>query len=377
MNRWYKLFPDKIDVLNNYDITIYLDGNCSLRNTGFINLCISNLENSDMLLFKHPHRSCIYEEFAACRQFRKFDASGNDIMQEQAYRKFYSSNNGLYWCGCLVRRKSGILSRISEQWWEHLMKYTWRDQISFPVVCHLNKFTPLTFKEPLKRYVNWHSHNHEMVKRNRIEDKAEVIRVYIPLETKQIIPPEVLRGIKSQTVASEIVECRSPGITDSQRNPHYHQYEAVSRNLALDLIKSQTLRDEESAYTIMQDSDIQHLRSTNFAEMIAFLDNKPEWGGVGLYQGPVTKKVNLEPRHVRLSCIILRNELWNFLRFDVHAKSCLCIHVSETIRKAGFRFGFLDADNRRIKEILDRDKRYLSPEEAIKVIRKPTRLLRP
>jgi|GEM_PF-1225771 len=169
MNRWYKLFPDKIEVLNDYDITIYLDGNCSLRNAGFIDACVASLANGDMLLFRHPRRSCIYEEFAACRQFRKFDASGSDIVQEREYRKFYTSNNGLYWCGCLVRRKSDTLRRISEHWWEHLMKYTWRDQVSFPVVCHLDGFSPLTFKEPMSRYINCRLHNHEMLKRTGLK----------------------------------------------------------------------------------------------------------------------------------------------------------------------------------------------------------------
>jgi hypothetical protein len=200
---------------------------------------------------------------------------------------------------------------------------------------------------------------------------------YIPLETKQIIPPEVLEGVRSQTVAAEIVECRSPGITDSQRNPHYHRYEAVSRNMALDLMKVRAPEDGEAPYAVMQDSDIQHLKRTNFEEMVSFLDKNPPWGGAALYQGPSSKSANLEPRHVRLSCIMLRNELWNVLRFDENSKGCLCNYVSDAIRKAGFRFGFLDADNGRIKEILDRDKRHLPPGSANKPPQRPAMMPHP
>ncbi len=192
------------------------------------------------------------------------------------------------------------------------------------------------------------------------------ITVYMPLETSQIIPPEVIAGIDCQTIAAGIVECRSKGITDSQRNPNYHPFEAVSRNIGIDRITSRPSCGGIGGYTAMQDSDIRHLRETNFEEMIAFLDGNPAWGGVGLYQGAAGKSINLEPKHVRLSCFILRNELWRLLRFDEKSKRCLCNYVAETIRTAGFRFGFLDADNRRITEILDRDKRHLPAGSANK-----------
>jgi GT2 family glycosyltransferase len=144
-NRWCKLFPGKIEELNGYDITIYLDGNCTVRSPDFIRFCIDGLAHRELLVFRHPSRSCVYEEFVACRHYHKFDGSGNDREQERDYRRFYPAGNGLYWCGCLVRRRSENLQAICEQWWEHLLKYTWRDQLSFPVVCYMNGFTPSTF----------------------------------------------------------------------------------------------------------------------------------------------------------------------------------------------------------------------------------------
>jgi len=159
INRWYKLFPNEINELNNYDITIYIDGNLSITNPGFVDFCLNKLGNTDFALYKYHTRSCIYKEISECRKQKKFGVYDNHLVQELDYRRFYPANNGLYWCGCLIRRKSSINNLISLQWWNHIIKYTWRDQISFPVACYLNRFTPTVITEPVSNNIIVREHN--------------------------------------------------------------------------------------------------------------------------------------------------------------------------------------------------------------------------
>lgn len=149
-NRWFKLFPYKINDLKDYDITIYIDGNCSIISNNFIDYCIKNLK-SDILIYKHNLRNCIYKEIVECKRCRKFKE--NYRTQLNDYRKIYPINNGLYWCGCLIRRNSKVNEKISELWWEHLNKYTFRDQVSFPVVLYKLGIHPSIFPEKIENHI--------------------------------------------------------------------------------------------------------------------------------------------------------------------------------------------------------------------------------
>lgn len=182
-----------------------------------------------------------------------------------------------------------------------------------------------------------------------------MIKLYIPLETQQNVPQCVVDSILSQTVVAEIVECRTPGITKSQRSNKHRTFEANSRNLCVEKIG----QDNGTAdYYFMQDSDIRHLCASNFADMILFLETNPAWGGVDLYREPpvalIPSRIQREPGHVRMSCCVLRKEFWNNIRFETKG-SCLCTCVSSLVRGAGFKYGYLDIRKDRIIEIMDRD----------------------
>lgn len=156
--KYFKLFPFEIKELSEYDITIYIDGSIDVVNGDFVKWCVENLKG-DMLLFKHPERRCIYDEFNASKELNKYKYEMQDI-QMINYSQFYPRKAGLFACGVLVRRYSDVLRDVMLKWWFEIIKYSWQDQVSFPVVCKLLGFVPDTFKENQYRNdyfkVIWH-----------------------------------------------------------------------------------------------------------------------------------------------------------------------------------------------------------------------------
>ena len=56
------------------------------------------------------------------------------IEQVEEYKKRgYPAHNGLWACGLLIRRNNDKIKKFNKLWWEHNKKYTYQDQLSFPV----------------------------------------------------------------------------------------------------------------------------------------------------------------------------------------------------------------------------------------------------
>lgn len=157
--KYFKVLPHYIEELQQYDVLIYIDGSIEIRDKDFIKWCIENLGGNDMCLFKHPQRDCIFEEFVASDECRKYDHE-DKVEQRRDYRMKYPEHGGLYACGVCVLRITPCTIRVMNDWWHEILKYTIQDQVSFPVVCKANNFIPATFEENQysNKYfqVNWH-----------------------------------------------------------------------------------------------------------------------------------------------------------------------------------------------------------------------------
>jgi len=146
-SRYFKILPHYLVELNNYDVVIWIDGSFEIKDKDFIKFCIEGLADSDMVLFKHPQRDCIFEEFLAGDQIRKYDFE-DKIEQRLDYRQRYPEHGGLYATGISARKhKSDKVIKVMNDWWNEILKYSVQDQVSFPVACLQNKFHPNTFKE--------------------------------------------------------------------------------------------------------------------------------------------------------------------------------------------------------------------------------------
>lgn len=131
--RWHKinshvLFPDAENV-------VWFDGSQRLKPIGmFADLVQPGLSNHDIATFKHPERTCVFQELQACKKLKK---DNNLLMESQieAYRKDgYPPFNGMVETACLLRRHSPAVVRFNKLWWEQIQSYSYRDQLSFNYV---------------------------------------------------------------------------------------------------------------------------------------------------------------------------------------------------------------------------------------------------
>lgn len=138
--KWYKIFPWEIDELRNYEVVIFVDGCVLIQSPHFISFCLANLK-SDIAVFQHPERNCIYDEVKASDIMVKYQ---DESIHQQAeyYRKFFPSNAGLYACTVIVRKNTERIRALMDSWMHENLKFTWQDQLSFPVVCRVHKIIP-------------------------------------------------------------------------------------------------------------------------------------------------------------------------------------------------------------------------------------------
>lgn len=129
--------------LPEYEYTIWVDGNIIVNaDYPYIqNLIDTYLKKTDIAMFKHPDRNCIYKEGDACIDLKK-DAP--DLIKKQLdnYReKGYPINHGLIMSSVVLRKNlSPNVIKINEEWWGEISNYSRRDQLSFNYVSWKNNF---------------------------------------------------------------------------------------------------------------------------------------------------------------------------------------------------------------------------------------------
>lgn len=127
----YKILSNKF---TKAPYSIWIDGNVFL-NEEPKKIVEEFLGDNDLVVFRHPHRNCIYEEHGPARDrlpdYAKhlIDKQIKDYKEEGMPEQF-----GLGECGMIIRRNNDIVREFNGRWWAEICKYSWRDQISFPYV---------------------------------------------------------------------------------------------------------------------------------------------------------------------------------------------------------------------------------------------------
>ncbi len=158
--KFFKLFPWECPHLDKYNLIIFIDGSIEITSPEFVRFMVDSLGHGNIALFKHPQRDCIYEEAKASTPLLKYQ-SQNIQGQVDFYRPMYPKNGGLWACGVMVRRnRNEKMREVMTKWWWENIKWTYQDQISFPVVCRLSSFAPVTLpgnqvKNPYFK-IHWH-----------------------------------------------------------------------------------------------------------------------------------------------------------------------------------------------------------------------------
>ena len=160
--RMYKILSHQF--INN-SWSIWTDGNIFLKKPA--EYYLDMLGNSEIGIFKHCLRDCIYQEALECIRLN-VDEPAVIIEQMRRYKsENYPENGGLAWTAILVRKHTDKIKKLNEQWWSELCRGSRRDQLSCPYVFRDNiKYfaydNDVIHKEYPPEY--W---NHELYKLNR------------------------------------------------------------------------------------------------------------------------------------------------------------------------------------------------------------------
>lgn len=132
-SRRAKLAPE--DYLPDTDWSIYIDNNARLAEAPerLVKRCLAMQSDGWFFATRHPERDCIFDEAVACIDLQRDDPRRIES-QIAHYRSLGMPENwGLLHGGCLIRRHRAIGSReFGRSWYEHVLAYSRRDQLSFP-----------------------------------------------------------------------------------------------------------------------------------------------------------------------------------------------------------------------------------------------------
>jgi hypothetical protein len=145
--KWWRTHPP-FD--RGYDYVIWLDANMELRIPTFATTAIASL-NDGIAVWDHPRRDCIVDEMEASLGSEAQGGRYDHLpLREQvaAYlAEGYPLHNGLYATGSLVWAPE-TAALIAQEWYDECVKWSYQDQISFPVVCWRHDIKPGVFPMP-------------------------------------------------------------------------------------------------------------------------------------------------------------------------------------------------------------------------------------
>ena len=90
-----------------------------------------DLENHDMVVFKHQFRDCIYDELNSCVELNKDKIENIKKIETLLKKEKYPKHNGLVETTILVRKNVDSVKDLMKDWFDKIVNYTKRDQLSF------------------------------------------------------------------------------------------------------------------------------------------------------------------------------------------------------------------------------------------------------
>lgn len=129
LNRKYKIMTHIY--LPEYQRSLYVDGNIYIKKNP-LELAEKYLSISNIAIPRHFKRNCVYEEVKEIIKYRKADV--NAVISQINYYKSegFPKNYGLTENNIIFRNhnKDDVI-RLMSLWWEQIVKFPTRDQISF------------------------------------------------------------------------------------------------------------------------------------------------------------------------------------------------------------------------------------------------------
>jgi hypothetical protein len=164
--KFYKIQANKLDILNKYKYIIWLDSSIEINNNNFVIDILNLLQNNknNFYIFEHYIRNTIREEYEISKTIAKYD---NQEMYEQI-NNYYNKNyidNKLYEAGFFIYKNTTNISKMLNDWWFEIIKYSYQDQLSLPYVIQKNNIIPYLLNEShfIKNYLPGSVWNNKLI----------------------------------------------------------------------------------------------------------------------------------------------------------------------------------------------------------------------
>ena len=149
-SRLPKILPHKF--LSEYDYSVYIDASITMLED--VEKLCNYVGWPDFGTRIHSDRNCVFQEIDICLAIGK--GNSKDLRRQ---RDFYTKEKiprtfGLFENGILFRSHNHPdIIRLGDLWWDHLVKFSHRDQVSLPYVVWKNRIRHLisTFPKDFKK----------------------------------------------------------------------------------------------------------------------------------------------------------------------------------------------------------------------------------
>ena len=138
----YKIKPNLY--LNNYDHSIFIDANTEIH-SNFLELVSFLWANAgNFSMFSHPYRQSLSEEACAIISFSKYSAAPIIRQLEDYINLGFKEGDSCLCEGSFMWRSHRCprTNEFMELWWEHILFYTKRDQMSLTYLMQAQNFYP-------------------------------------------------------------------------------------------------------------------------------------------------------------------------------------------------------------------------------------------
>ena len=165
LSRLPKILPHKY--LPEHDYSVYIDSSMEIKAKNIHDLVSKCLRGSDLALYRHSERNCVYKEIDFCKKskYRNVDAYICDNTVDSYKKLNYPANNGLFENGFIVRANNNKTKLLNEQWWKEYLNSSERDQFTFMLALYKQNMMPNTIKvgKQMRKnpFVNWKAHSYQ------------------------------------------------------------------------------------------------------------------------------------------------------------------------------------------------------------------------
>ena len=229
----FKILPHKY--LMEYDASLFVDANTFFYGN-LDELIKCYLLSESFVMWKHPERSDVLWEVAAIIASKRHRPT-EVIHQAEMYKNFGMPENTGIVEGSFIWRahNNSILNAFMEEWWEHIIQYSKRDQLSLAFLMWKNNFRPKVLPDylgnPRKNlYFSKFSHADEIEDSSIILDGSNAIDgvVFLYSQQSRNAGSTVMRGFQLY----DIVKQHLPHKCSKKLNINItHNYESIENSI--------------------------------------------------------------------------------------------------------------------------------------------------